>query len=170
MKHIKWTERKFIFGYSADYLNLFIERLKCTAPRIEELTKNISEEKCSFMPDGKWSIKQHIGHLTDLEELHDGRLNDFRAKLEILRAADMTNLKTEEADHNKISVTDLIKNFRSLRKRFIDHVLTFDEGELNQKSLHPRLQEQINPIDLLYFVAEHDLFHLEIISRIAETN
>lgn len=170
MKHIKWTERKFDFGYPPEYLHLFTERLKCTAPRIEELTKNISDEKSSFMPNAKWSIKQHIGHLADLEELHDGRLNDFRAKLEILRAADMTNLKTEEADHNKISIADLIKDFISSRKKFIDHVMTFDEKVLDQRSLHPRLQKQINVIDLLYFVAEHDLFHLEIISRIAETN
>ena len=168
MKNLKWIERKFNFGYSAEYLPLFIERLKTTAPRIEELVKDISDEKASFMPDDKWSVKQHIGHLTDLEELHDGRLTDFLEKKPTLRAADMQNKKTEEADHNKIAIHDLIADFRMVREKFIAHVRSFNESELMTVSLHPRLQQQINVIDLMYFIAEHDLFHIVHISNIVE--
>jgi len=33
-----------------------------------------------FLPErinGKWSIQEHAGHFADLEELHQGRLDDF---------------------------------------------------------------------------------------------
>lgn len=159
MQQLKWIERKFNFGFGPEYLPLFIERLRSTAPRIEELTMNLSNEALSFMPSGKWSVKQHIGHLTDLEELHDGRLHDFLEGKNPLRAADMNNKKTEEADHNKYSASELILNFRNSREKFIEHVLRFSDEQLQRRSLHPRLKQEINVVDLLHFIAEHDLFH-----------
>ena len=168
MQTLKWIERKFNFGYGPEYFPLFIERIKSTLPRIEELTKNLSEEKACFMPDGKWSVKQHIGHLTDLEELHDGRLTDFKAGEKILRAADMGNKKTEAADHNKTSIAKLIADLKTSRKNFIEQVSSFTEDELKRVSFHPRLQQNMNVLDLLHFIGEHDTFHLAIMARIVE--
>ncbi|MCW3072553.1 MAG: DinB family protein [Bacteroidetes bacterium] len=159
MQQLKWIERKFNFGYTPEYLPLYIERLRSTAPRIEELVRNLSDEQASFMPEGKWSVKQHIGHLTDLEELHEGRLEDFLAHKNPLRAADMNNKKTEDADHNKRSLPELIREFRASREKFIEQTGRFSEAQLQFRSFHPRLQVEINVIDLLHFVAEHDLFH-----------
>lgn len=159
MQQLKWIERKFNFGYGEEYLPLFVERLRSTLPRIKELTGNITDKDASFMPEGKWSIKQHIGHLTDLEELHAGRLYDFLEKKSTLRPADMDNKKTEEADHNKRTLPDLLSDFKNSREKFIRHVLEFSKEELLRKAIHPRLKEEINVIDLLHFVAEHDLFH-----------
>ena len=166
MQQLKWIERKFNFGYGPEYLPLFIERLRSTAARIEELTKSVSDNKASHMPGGKWSVKQHIGHLKDLEELHDGRLHDFLEKKNPLRAADMGNKKTEDADHNKRSTTELITEFKASRESFIKHVLTFSDEQLQTRSLHPRLGAEINVIDLLHFIAEHDLFHQVHIANI----
>lgn len=165
MKHLKWIERKFDFGYTVEYLPLFLERLKSTAPRIEEIVKGSSEAELSHMPNGKWSIKQHIGHLTDLEELHNARLHDYRAGKDVLRPADMKNVKTEEADHNKRSVGELISELRKTRADFIEHLLSFSEEELMKKAMHPRLQQQVSVIDLLHFIAEHDLFHVVHMER-----
>lgn len=166
IQQLKWIERKFNFGYTPEYLPLYIERLQSTAPRIEELTKNISDGSAGFMPGGKWSVKQHTGHLTDLEELHDGRLYDFLERKAVLRSADMGNKKTEEADHNNRPLVELISDFKTSREKFIEHVLTFSEEQLQFRSFHPRLQVEFNVIDLLHFVAEHDLFHQVHIANI----
>jgi hypothetical protein len=168
MKNLKWIERKFNFGYGPEYFPLFIERLRSTAPRIEEMTKNISEEKLCFMQDGKWSVKQHIGHLTDLEVLHEARLHDFTDKKEVLRPADMENKVTEQADHNKVTLNQLISDLRRSREKFIKHVSTFSDEQLLTRSFHPRLKEEINVVDLLHFVSEHDLFHQTHIAIILE--
>jgi len=105
MEVLKWTDRKFQFGYSKEYLPFFIERLKTIAPRIEELITTIPETILSKREDNHWSIKEHIGHLSDLEELHDGRIDDFENAKNTLRAADMSNEKTNKANHNNSSIT-----------------------------------------------------------------
>jgi uncharacterized damage-inducible protein DinB len=166
MQQLKWIERQFNFGYTPEYLPLFIEKLRSTAPRLEELTNDLSDQEASRMPDGKWSVKQHIGHLTDLEELHDGRLFDFLERKNPLRTADMGNKKTEDADHNKRTTVELIIEFRASRESFIEHVISFSDEQLLTRALHPRLGVEINVIDLLHFVAEHDLFHQVHIARI----
>src|SRR3989344_4237082 len=168
MKQLKWIERKFNFGYGPEYFSLFIERLRSTAPRIEEIIKNCSEEELCFMPEGKWSIKQHIGHLTDLEALHDARLNDYLQKKEVLRPADMENKAKEEANHNKTSINKLISDMRASREEFIKNVSAFSDEQLLIRSLHPRLKAEINVVDLLHFIAEHDLFHQTHIALILE--
>lgn len=167
---IKWTERSFSFGFPLSYLPLFIERLNCTAPRIEEIVKNMSDAALSKKIEGHWSIKEHIGHLSDLEELHSGRIDDYRNELPTLRAADMTNKKTHEADHNRYTANELIARFRKTREAFIKKVEETDARYFEIKSLHPRLQQEIGITDLLSFVAEHDVQHLAAISAIAALN
>src|SRR5687768_15243098 len=98
MDRTKWTERKFTFDFPDGWIFNIIERLKGTTARLYWITATLSEEELTARPNGKWSIKEHIGHLTDLEELHEGRIDDFLARKEILRAADMSNAKTESAN------------------------------------------------------------------------
>jgi len=170
MQQLKWTERKFDFGFRKEYFPFLIERIKATAPRIEELIKNISESNLSKQVNDQWSVKEHIGHLIDLEELHEARIDQFAEGLTELRAADMSNKKTYEADHNKKNGSDLINEFRKTRAQFISKLKSFDESKLDHKALHPRLQKQITIVDLVYFVGEHDNHHLTILSALIPSN
>jgi uncharacterized damage-inducible protein DinB len=160
----KWTGRSFGFGYTIDFIPFLIERLSATAPRIAQLISAAREEELADKPGGKWSIKEHIGHLADLEELHEGRLADFAQKAEVLRAADMTNRKTEEAQHNSMHADQLLAAFRAVRKHFFSKLQTLDDESMVRRALHPRLQQVINVADMLYFMAEHDNHHLTIMS------
>jgi uncharacterized damage-inducible protein DinB len=56
---------------------VIIERLRGTLLQLESTVKNIPDEKLSIKKDGKWSVKEVVGHLFDLEELWNGRINDF---------------------------------------------------------------------------------------------
>src|SRR4051812_12353001 len=85
MHLMKWTDRQFHFGCSNDFIPFLLERLSATAPRIEELICYSKDPDLSYNPSGKWSVKEQIGHLIDLEELHSGRLTDFQNRLETLR-------------------------------------------------------------------------------------
>src|SRR5207253_8115240 len=117
------------------------------------------ENKLSEKPNGKWSIKEHIGHLSDLEELHDGRIDDFKNKLLNLRAADLENKKTEKAGHSKKPIKEIIDNFKSTRNYFIIRLKGLNTAELSRSAIHPRLQKQMRPVDMALFVAEHDDHH-----------
>ncbi len=169
MKPLKWTDRKFFFGYDRSYAPFFIERLKATAPRLAELVAGCSEEFAESGHKIGWSIKEHIGHLTDLEKLHDGRIDDFLDDKPTLRPADMGNKATYEAGHNSRSLSQLIHDFRASRTVYINRLENLDEGYFNAKGLHPRLSQVITLTDLLYFVAEHDNNHLTRIAGILRT-
>ncbi|HKR05832.1 MAG TPA: DinB family protein [Bacteroidia bacterium] len=166
MQRTKWTERKFSFDFPAGWLSNILTRLWGTSARIKEMTLSLKDEDASFKPAGKWSIKENIGHLSDLEELHEGRIDDFLARKETLRAADMSNAKTFAADHNKKSMGQLISEFSVKRKRFIARLEQLDDETQNFKSLHPRLQVLMRPADVAYFTAEHDDHHLADIHEI----
>jgi hypothetical protein len=160
MKTVQWTAREWQFGYTIEYIPLLIERLQCTAPRIAEIIKNQPEEILSKRHGDKWSVKEHIGHLTDIEELHNGRIDDFKNKAAMLRPADMSNKKTYEANHNQYSAAQLLSEFIKSRKAFIEKLRRTPPHYFEIKSVHPRLKQEVTLTDILFFVAEHDLQHL----------
>jgi hypothetical protein len=160
MQRTKWVDRKFNLDIPPGWMPNVLERLYGTTGRIIELTFGLSEEQASSRAEDKWSIKEHIGHLTDLEELHEGRVDDFIARRELLRAADMNNAKTEKAAHNAATSDQLINDFRNARMRLIRRLQELDDDIQGFQSLHPRLQVMMRPVDMAFFTAEHDDHHL----------
>ncbi len=165
----KWFERKFNFDFPLGVFPTILERLRGTPIRLEEMTKTIPKNVLTVQLGGRWSILENAGHLDDLEELHDGRLDDYRAGLATLRPADLQNLKTKEANHNSMPVESLLARFRKSRQKFLKKLETFSDEELARVSLHPRLKQPMRVVDMCYFMAEHDDNHLARIFEIART-
>lgn len=164
-----WTERVFSFGIPPGWMANVLERLRGTPVRIEALVNGLYEAHLSLPACGAWSIKDHIGHLSDLEALHDGRIDDFLARKPVLRAADMSNMKTNQANHNRKSLEHLMKDFLDLRTNFIQRLSQLDAETMQFVSLHPRLQQPMRPVDMAFFTAEHDDHHLATIREIKNT-
>lgn len=160
MQRLPWTARTFQFDIPEGWIYNILERLEGTGPRLKFLLRNVTEALASQRMDGKWSLKEHIGHLIDLEELHEGRIDDFLEGKKILRAADMQNIKTQQANHNSKTLPELLDAFDKSRKSLMDRFRNMDDGSMSFKSMHPRLQVLIKPVDMAYFVAEHDDHHL----------
>lgn len=160
MQRAKWTDRKFTFDFPEGWLADIMERLRGTEIRIIYMINSFSEKDCEFKPNGKWSIKEHLGHLLDLEDLHEGRIDDFLSRKEVLRAADMTNKRTNEANHNSRTKEELIGEFFTKRKNFVDRLEALDDETQKFKAMHPRLQIPMRPVDVAFFTAEHDDHHL----------
>lgn len=163
MPTLKWTARSFDFVFPAEMFPFILERLYGTAARITEITEFLSETQLTFKAGDTWSIKEHIGHLADLDELHEGRIDDYTNGLTVLRAADMQNKKTCEAHHNEKNIAVLIENFRKGRLHFIERLLKLDPQQTAQ---HPRLQKPMRVVDMAFFVAEHDDHHLAIVREL----
>ena len=166
MKRTKWVERQFEFNLPVGVFPCVVERLRGAPARLEELTRGLSREVLTAKSGAAWSIQEHAGHLIDLDELHEGRLEDYARRLEVLRAADPKNRQTEEAGHNDARLEDLLAGFRAARQRFVRRLEALTEEEVAVAALHPRLQKQMRVIDMAYFVAEHDDHHLASISEI----
>ncbi len=162
-----WIERKFEFNYPIGAFPPVLERVRGTPVRLEAMVRSFPPEILTARVGDAWSIQEHVGHLYDLDELHEGRLDDYDASLEALRAADMTNRKTYEADHNKADIEELLARFRAARMRFVTRLDEMDEAGVARSAMHPRLQKPMRVIDLALFVAEHDDHHLASIRQVA---
>lgn len=156
----RWTDRRFTFDLPEDLFPVVIERLRGTPARIEDKVRNLSPTLLTRRDGDAWSVQEHIGHLLDLDGLHTARLDDFLAGAEVLRAADMTNRKTHEADHNRSPLVGLLQAFRRERERFVARLDAWDEGLVGLTALHPRLHQPMRVIDMAFFTAEHDDHHL----------
>jgi uncharacterized damage-inducible protein DinB len=163
-----WFERKFDFNFPVGLFPIILERLRGTGSQLEACIKNLPEEQLTIKKEGKWSVKEVIGHLYDLEELWQGRTDDFMAHKEVLRAADVTNTKTHEAAHNSRTAEALLDQFITERKKLVDRVKDIDAATASIVALHPRLQTPMRLIDSLFFVAEHDDHELAKIRRLIE--
>ena len=160
-----WFERRFVFDFPVTNFPVIFSRLEGTLFRLQAILVNADDEFASYNPDG-WSVKEHVGHLYDLEELWWKRLQDFLDRKEILSPADLTNTKTKEARHNEKTLEQLMQQFTIERQRTLETIYGFDKGTLGLTSVHPRLQQPMRLIDSLYFVAEHDDHHIAAISNL----
>ena len=166
MKKAKWFERKFPPIEDNGLLPSIIERLSRTPSRIEEIINNTNVDILQLKSENKWSIKEEVGHLGDLEPLWLGRVYDFINRTEELRAADLTNQKTNIANHNTSDIKILARDFRSQREQLVSKLRNLNNEVLLHFSLHPRLKTPMRIIDLAFFVAEHDDHHLATIQEL----
>lgn len=166
MKQVDWFARKFDFTSQQQVFPALLERLVGTPGRIEKKLQRIDAALYPVKADGKWSILEHVGHMADLEPLWQGRLEDILAGREELRPTDLSNRKTDEANHNARGAAALVHAFTALRETTIARLEALTEDQLFLSSLHPRLRTPMRTVDLFLFVAEHDDHHLAKMTEI----
>jgi hypothetical protein len=161
MKKLAWFERQFTFGLPAGMLPFYLERLSGTAIRIEAKVKDIAESILSERRNEKWSIKQNIGHLAEVDEIANHRIDQMLQGVPVMLPAVF-----EPKDYNQQPVQEVLEYFRENRLKNLAKYKSIREEDLVKSSLHPRLQLQMNPVDLAFFDAEHDDHHLVMIEKI----
>lgn len=162
-KRQKWFDKKFQFELLQEKYDIVLNQLIETPEKISLLISSLPEDILSKRVNDKWSIKENVGHLIDLEELHDGRIDDFIDGKQMLRSADLKNKKTEKADHNSKKLEELLEQFKKVRENFVERLKVLDKKVLANSSIHPRLNQTMRPIDMAKFVLEHDEHHIQTI-------
>ena len=155
-----WFERKFDFTLPVEQHPILHVRLWGSPARLEEMLRSASRDVLIEKPAGKWSAQEHAGHLTDLEPLWMARVNDFLTDVDTLTVADLSNRKTDEANHNGRKPKEILVQFRAARLRLLDYLEGLQPELFARTKLHPRLKQPMRLVDHLYFVAEHDDHHL----------
>lgn len=166
MQRIKWTDRAFSFDFPAGIYPEMIERVRGTPARLEELLDGLSPETLTAQVDGRWSMQENAGHLLDLESLVSQRVDEYLAGNTTLHAADMSNRKTYEASHNNVPAAAILTAFRTARHELVNRLESLDPHVFAHSALHPRLNVQMRLVDMLFFQAEHDDYHLARISEL----
>ncbi len=162
MTELPWFERNLVFGKPKEMLPYFLERLEGTIARIESKVKGVSEEVLSSQANGKWSVKQNIGHLAEVDEIANKRINEMIAGISPMSPA----VFETKLNYNEISIELVLEHFSKTRKENIIKYSKLSDSELGKSSLHPRLKTMMTPVDLAWFDAEHDDHHLVKISNL----
>ena len=155
-----WFERKFEFSFPVELLPNLKARLRGIPARLEEALRGGSHSALVKKPQGKWSAQEHAGHLLDMEPLWLARLEDYVSARDRLTKADLTNRKTDQANHNARVADEILAGFRTAREILLKRVAELDRTLLVRSIPHPRLKTPMRLVDHLYFVAEHDDHHL----------
>jgi len=165
---MKWFDRKFIFELPVWMYPIVVERLRGTPARVEDLFRgaSIPANVLKRQIGNAWSIQENIGHLLDLEPLWIGRVEDFLNGVLQLREADLTNRKTYDANHNDSSMQEILFSFRTLREQLVCQLDELEDSVIERTALHPRLKQPMRLLDLVFFVAEHDDYHLAQITSL----
>jgi hypothetical protein len=160
-----WFERNLEFGKPKEMLPFYLERLEGTIARIHWKVKGVPDTVLSRPFNGKWSIKQQIGHLAEVDEIANKRLDEMVAGISTMSPAVF-----EPQDYNPWPIEKVIEFFTNTRLLNLRKYDSLRETDLSKSSLHPRLKVHMTPVDLAWFDAEHDDHHLAKISEILKSN
>jgi uncharacterized damage-inducible protein DinB len=162
-----WVERKYEFDLPKQIYPAIVERVRGTPARAEELVRGLPITVLTRRETGKnWSIQENIGHLLNLESLWTDRLDQFVAGLPELKAWEVTNRSSWDADYNSSSIETILADFRQTRFELVSRLDDLDDSLIMRTALHPRLQTPMRTIDLAFFIAEHDDFHFAKITEL----
>lgn len=152
---LPWFERNLKFGLPKEMLPFYLERLEGTIVRIQAKVKGISDSTLSEKLNGKWSVKQQIGHLAEVDEIANKRLDEMVAGI-----TPMSPAVFEPQDYNLWPIEKVLDLFKTNRLKNLKKYQSLSEADLLKPSLHPRLKVMMTPVDLAWFDAEHDDHHL----------
>lgn len=164
-----WFERRFSFDFPPEKMPDIIERLRGTPLRASQLVDGLSDEVLKARDGETWSIQENVAHIPDVESLWLGRIDDILGGQKEMRAADLTNRKTFEGNHHDKSINEVLTRVQTERQVLIDRLESLTPEQWALSSSHPRLEAPMRMIDLTYFVADHDDYHLARISFLKRT-
>ena len=161
-----WAERKFIFGHPLWMLADFIERLRGTVPRLAALVLDVNDADAHRQVEGKWSIAQNIGHLSDVEELWQERLDDLKKGRKTYSPAVPARFQELAKRHQASPIEEIIRELQDRRSLLVDALATASPELQLASAFHERLQVPMRLVDCAQFCAEHDDHHLLQIRRL----
>jgi hypothetical protein len=164
-----WAQRTFSFSHPPWMIADFIERLRGVLPRLDALLVGLDGDRAHRQLEGKWSIAQNIGHLSDVEELWQERLEDLRQGKKTYTPAAPARFQALATRHQDRSVLETMQEFRSRRSRLIDALAEASPDLQRAAAFHERLQVPMRLVDCAQFCAEHDDHHLIRIRRLLTT-
>jgi len=161
-----WAERKFSFVHPPWMLADFVERLRGLLPRLDALLVGVDYSRAQLQLEGKWSIAQNIGHLSDVEELWQERFEDLKQGRKTYTPAVASRFQELAKRHQERPVAETLRELKARRVRLVDALAQASPELQKSSAFHERLQVPMRLVDCAQFYAEHDDHHLIRIRRL----
>lgn len=127
---------------------------------LENFIKSIPENMLKKIRlENKWTIHEHVCHLTQAEEMIYNRFHEFKTKVEPHFSAYLPgkNIDTSKLIH--LELNEQLNHFRSTREKTVILIKSFDQDMWNRKARHDEYTEY-NAFIFLRHVLMHDYFHM----------
>ncbi len=141
-----------------------IETLEEQRKTSEKSLNTFTEEQGNYSyANGKWTVKEVLGHVIDTE-----RIMAYRA-LAFARNEDQSLPGFEQDDYvaesnfNKRSLVDMINEFRTVRESNIILFKSFDEEILDRRGTAS--ESEVTVLALIYIIAGHEKHHMKILRK-----
>jgi len=155
-----WAQRKFAFVHPPWMLADFVERLRGLVPRLTPLLNGVDPATAYRQLDGSWSIAQNVGHLADVEDLWQERLEDLRQGHPVYRPADHARFRAAAERHQGRPMNEIVAELAERRGRLVAALASAPPALQAASAFHERLQTPMRLVDCAQFYAEHDDNHL----------
>ena len=163
-----WLEKQFDFDFPASKYVEFLQFLRETPEKLEELVKSLPNEVLTYRDEDSWSIQENAGHFLTVESLFLGRLDDYESNAPVLRPARFKNNPTDKANFNEKDLQWILDQFRDQRGIYVNRLEALSPEAFEKSILHPRLNKPMRLCDMLSFHAAHDQHHLTRIVELKE--
>ncbi|MBT2690213.1 DinB family protein [Bacillus sp. ISL-47] len=143
-----------------DLLEILDKQVKETV----NLLKNLNEDQASFRyAQGKWTIKEVIGHVTDTERIMGYRLLCIsRGETAMLPGYD-DNQYVKEGNFNRFNVKELLEQLSIVRQNTLGLLKSLDDESLMQRG--NANGTEVTARAIAYIIAGHELHHRNLIKE-----
>jgi uncharacterized damage-inducible protein DinB len=131
---------------------------------IQSLLQSISEQEANYTySEGKWTVKEVLGHMVDTERIMCYRaLCISRKEKQSLPGFEQDDY-VKEANFNNRTITNLLDDYRIVRKSTISLFKSFSEDMYYQRGTANG--KEVTVLALLYIITGHEVHHLKILKE-----
>ncbi|QNR84365.1 DinB family protein [Pedobacter riviphilus] len=165
---VKWFDRKFDTNIDIVQFEDVLSRMEHFPAVLNQLLETYPKKITTIKTGAKWSVNENVGHLILLEDLWRRRFQDIKDGKPDMSPADLNNTATDQASFNEQVLNELTKSLSDERAKTIVLLKGISKEDLLKKSTHPRLNQPMNIVDFMYFVAGHDEHHMAAMRSIIE--
>jgi uncharacterized damage-inducible protein DinB len=155
-------------AYAARYVDLvgngpILEILKDLQQNTYDFFVGLDPDKAAYTyAEGKWTIKQVLGHMADTERVFAYRALAFSREAIELPGFDQ-DVYMEKATFNDRSLEDLANEFKTIRESTLYLLRSLTEEQSTQKGVASG-----NPVSvraLAYMMAGHEMHHIKVLKE-----
>lgn len=130
----------------------------------QEIFSAVTEKQAEYRyAEGKWTLSEVLGHLTDTERIMNYRiLRIARGDKSPLMGFD-ENEYVQEASFNERTIADLLEDYQNVRRATISLLKGMPQKSLQNKGNANGFEVTVETI--AYMIAGHELHHIKIIQE-----
>ncbi len=146
-----------------------IELIESGPAMIASAVKGVPADVLDFKPGaGKWSIREVVGHLADVEILYGYRLRQMIADEKPVIAPIDQDAWAEKLRYAEADLAETLERYRVDRRETVRLLRQLRPGDLKRGAFHPERNKIVTIEDLIGMMAGHEPNHHAQIERLKQ--